>query len=148
MTTRTSFRARLCEVAMRAAFLRIYNTNFVSVPGTATYTEGDVARLLGDPGATRAGLLLLDGVPVGNYELCGCGTDTPELAAIGINAEKRGQGLGGRALRLLLACLADAGAKRVLLKVSTANPAAYRLYRSAGFQKERTLCRWYTLDAL
>ena len=57
--------------------------------------------------------------------------ETPELANA-VVPEMRGQGLGGRLLRIMAAEAATAGIARISLSVSTGNPAR-RLYERHGY---------------
>lgn len=61
---------------------------------------------------------------------------TPEVA-IGIGARWRGRGVGTALMERPLALAEDSGVHRLSLSVSTANPAAVRLYRRAGFETVR-----------
>lgn len=123
-------------------FLRIYQRTFFSVPNSATYTKEDTDRFLAEEEAFQAGFLTKDGRQVGFYEIS-FEQEVPEISGIGILEEERGQGLGEAFLRLLFAELRGQGRRTVGLQVSTANPGAYRLYREIGFQKNRTVSRWY-----
>ena len=55
----------------------------------------------------------------------------------------RGKGLGRELLRSILALLAGEGCGRCSLKVSTANQAAFALYRSEGFTVTEKYSTWY-----
>lgn len=59
-----------------------------------------------------------------------------ELQAIGVRPEQRGQGVGDRLLKAVLAVAARWQSERVLLEVRESNAAAIRLYKSAGFQQD------------
>lgn len=61
---------------------------------------------------------------------------TPEVA-IGIGRRWRGRGVGTALMGRLLALAREEGRHRLCLSVSTANPAAVRLYRSAWFETVR-----------
>ena len=58
--------------------------------------------------------------------------DVPELG-IGVHPEHRGQGIGRRLLRALLAAARERGIARISLSVERANPAR-ELYLDAGFR--------------
>ncbi|QNI01864.1 ribosomal protein S18-alanine N-acetyltransferase [Halomonas sp. SH5A2] len=59
-----------------------------------------------------------------------------ELQAIGVRPEQRGQGVGDRLLKAVLAVAARWQSERVLLEVRESNAAAIRLYQGAGFQQD------------
>lgn len=59
-----------------------------------------------------------------------------ELQAIGVLPEHRGQGVGERVLKAVLAVAARWQSERVLLEVRESNSAAIRLYKGAGFQQD------------
>lgn len=121
-------------------WLTLYNECFFDVPNSATYGRNDLERVQEE--GSRCGLALLDGVPVGVYELDFQGAD-PEIAGIGLCKDFRGKGLGRELLRSVTALLAAEGFERTWLKVSTANIQAYPLYQSDGFVQTRLISHWY-----
>lgn len=129
----------------RPAFLRIYNDCFFHVPNSATYTDADMDRIMGDPAHSEARVVFWGNEPVGIYELS-FETDIPEIASLGVIAERRKTGIGKNTLRFIQESLGRAGYRRVSLKVSTANPDAYRLYRQIGFVRVSTLSHWYRAE--
>lgn len=129
----------------RSAFLRIYNECFFRVPNSATYTDADMDRIMGDPAHSEARVVFWGNEAVGIYELS-FETAIPEIASLGVIAERRKTGIGKNTLRFIQESLGRAGYRRVSLKVSTANPDAYRLYRQIGFIRVSTLSHWYRAE--
>ncbi len=123
-------------------FLHIYNDTFFHVPNSSTYTNEDTTRILEGTEKFGAGFLIKNGKKVGIYELS-FEADVPEIASVGILEEYRGKGLGYQFLNLLLKSLHTKGYPKAGLRVSIANPNAYRLYENAGFVKVHTVSRWY-----
>ena len=126
------------------AWLTIYNESFFDVPNSETYGREALESILGPE--YRCGFALLDGVPMGIYE-CGFKKEHPEIGSIGLAKDYRGRGLGRELLLSVMDMLAGLGYEKAWLQVSTANQAAFSLYRSVGFVPERTLSRWYELIA-
>lgn len=124
------------------AFLRVYNDCFFEVPNSETYTQADIRRIAGDPVHFYAAVVEQDGEAVGICELS-FESLIPEIASIGIIEAKRGRGLGYGTLTYALNYLAHAGYRRASLRVSTQNPKAYALYLRNGFEKTKTLSRFY-----
>jgi ribosomal protein S18 acetylase RimI-like enzyme len=61
-----------------------------------------------------------------------------------VREERRGQGIGTRALEIAIEAAAELGAAAVRLEVDVANEGAMRLYRRLGFelQERRLMSRW------
>ncbi len=123
------------------AWLAIYNESFFDVPNSATYDRNDLKQVLEDGGA--CGFAMLDGVPVGIYELSFAKEGCPEIEGIGLLKDARGKGLGRELLLAVMDRCADMGYQKVWLQVSTANENAYGLYRSAGFRVSDLISHWY-----
>lgn len=123
------------------AWLAIYNESFFDVPNSATYGQSDLAQVLEDGSA--CGFAMLDGVPVGVYELSFKERNCPEIEGIGLLKGARGKGLGRELLYAAMELLAELGHERTHLRVSTANENAYALYRSAGFTVTELISHWY-----
>ncbi len=122
-------------------WLTIYNESFFDVPNSATYDQSDLARVLEEGGA--CGFAMLDGVPAGVYELSSREPDCPEIEGIGLLKGARGRGLGRELVEAAMSLLAGQGYRRTHLRVSTANKAAFALYRSMGFQITELISHWY-----
>lgn len=122
------------------AWLALYNETFFDVPNSATYRQSDLQQVLDD--GCRCGFALLDGVPVGVYELALDG-GTPEIEGVSLVKDCRGRGLGRELLLSVTELLAAMGHGRACLRVSTANAAAYALYRGLGFVQTDLISHWY-----
>ena len=126
-------------------FLRIYNESFFSVANSSTYGEAEFEQIMGPE--YRCGFGLLDGTPVGIYEL-GFKKENPEIGSIGLDAPYLGKGLGREFLLTLMDYLAELGCDACWLQVATANEKAHRLYQSLGFTQSEQLSRWYEVTRL
>jgi diamine N-acetyltransferase len=85
-------------------------------------------------------LILDDGEPVGFALLQGLGGENRSIEIRRIVVNRPGQGLGRRALALILdRAFADHGAHRVWLNTFTWNERAQRAYAAAGFVREGVL---------
>ena len=124
-------------------FLSLYNQCFFDVPNSATYTRHDLERM--EEEHCRAGFVQRLGASVGIYEVKP-GEDMPEIHSVGIIESKRGKGLGRALMAELMIRLRTAGFHRCKLLVSSANGAAYTLYKSLGFRPVRVQSRWYKLE--
>ena len=105
-------------------------------------TPDQVRHWLEHRSATPGGLLLVvasrdDDRPLGWVQLTGLDDiDRRAELGIGLAAEHRGAGLGGEALRLLLAHLrASWPLRKVGLRVRADNLRALRCYEAAGFER-------------
>lgn len=108
------------------------------IPWTRSDADAPLRTLLRDPALGLVGLLELDGASAGyfvlafSFDLEWCGRDA-FLTELYLRPERRGRGLGRRALAEAEA-LARAHEVRALhLAVRPDNAAALRLYRGAGF---------------
>jgi ribosomal protein S18 acetylase RimI-like enzyme len=82
----------------------------------------------------RARLLIEDDVPIGYGQLwLDAEEDEVELARIILAPAARGQGLGRKLVRALLAEAVATGRADIFLRVHPDNSAALRCYRGAGF---------------
>lgn len=122
------------------AWLALYNESFFDVPNSETYGRNALEEFLGDH--WRCGFVLLDGVPVGVYQLNFEGA-APQIAAIGLTRDVRGRGLGREMLLCVMDVCAALGYESAQLQVSTANESAYGLYRATGFCVTELLSHWY-----
>ena len=93
----------------------------------------------------RAGFVQRLGASIGIYEVKP-GEDMPEIHSVGIIESKRGKGLGRALMAELMIRLREGGFRRCKLLVSSANVAAYTLYKSLGFRPVRVESRWYKLE--
>lgn len=121
-------------------WLALYNECFFDVPNSATCGRTDLERAQAE--GSRCGLAMLDGVPVGVYQL-GFQEAAPQIEGLGLCKDFRGRGLGRELLRAIMAMLAAEGFDRVWLTVSTANAQAYGLYQGDGFVQTRLISHWY-----
>ena len=71
--------------------------------------------------------------PVG-FILLQQAADTADVIELGVRASVRRQGIGRHLLEQGLRLAKEHGIKRVMLDVDVNNKAAYKLYRSAGFE--------------
>lgn len=126
------------------AFLAIYNESFFDVPNSSTYDKNDLKQMLGEK--YRCGFALLNGVPVGIYEL-GFKKENPEIGSIGLTKAARGKGLGRELLLSAMDICAQLGYQKAWLQVSTANENAFSLYRAVGFTVTDLLSHWYEVIA-
>lgn len=100
--------------------------------GARSWGEAGVA---GGFDAKGVGILVAetaDGAIAG-FAIWRVAADEAELLSIGVENDKRRNGLGAALLRSVVAGAAAAGAASVFLDVDPANDAAVRLYRGAGF---------------
>lgn len=111
-------------------YLQYYNMLFHDIPNAATYTPEDLKRVM-EKGC--AYLALVNGETAGIGEL-----GTGELCAIGVLPAYRGLGK-----QLALTLLERIGDKEIILRVSSGNLPALRLYKKLGFRQSRILSRWY-----
>lgn len=127
--------------ALGTRWLALYNEAFAAVPNAATYGQEELAERLARPGS--CGFVLEGGEPVGIYELdLGSG----EIEGIGLKQAVRGRGLGRELLLLAMDLLEQSGYDRCWLQVSTANPAACRLYQKNGFTIRNVRSRWFRTE--
>ncbi|SMF74398.1 [SSU ribosomal protein S18P]-alanine acetyltransferase [Tistlia consotensis] len=91
-----------------------------------------LAEILAMPGA--GGWLALDvaGRPLG-FLLVRRAADEAEVLSLGVDPERRREGIGGRLLDAGLESLAAEGTARLFLEVAVDNPEAQALYRARGF---------------
>lgn len=123
-------------------YLTLYNECFFSTPNSATYTEEDLERILGD--GYLAGFALSDHTPVGVYELSS--EDIPEICSVALRKMARGRGLGRQLLLSVMSLLAGLGYENCRLLVSSVNHPAYQLYLQSGFQVTGVLSRWFSVQ--
>lgn len=121
-------------------YIQIHNESFFNVPNGATIDRSELDKLLRP--VERAGIAWLGTRPVGMYD-CILEGDVPEIDGLGLIKVMRGKGLGRELLRTIMDLLADQGCGRCKLKVSTANEAAFALYRSEGFTVTEKYSTWY-----
>lgn len=127
-----------------SAFCRGLNEIFYAVPNSETMTDEEINDWLADEKrhlywmevrGRRVGVLVLqereDGLLVDS---------------LGVFETYRRQGLARCALARIEAAAAGRGKKEVLLQVSDANTAAYRLYREMGFSVKKTISRWFVTE--
>lgn len=135
-------RLRLSPLTEREApvYIQIHNESFFTVPNGATIDRSELDKLLRP--TERAGLVWLGVRPVGIYN-CVLEGETPEIDELGLLKVMRGKGLGRELLRAILDLLAREDFGRCKLKVSTANQAAFALYRSEGFTVTEKYSTWY-----
>lgn len=121
-------------------YIQIHNESFFTVPNGATIDRSELDKLLRP--VERAGIAWLGTRPVGMYD-CILEGDVPEIDGLGLIKVMRGKGLGRELLRSILDLLAAEGYGRCSLMVSTANEAAFALYRSEGFMVTEKYSTWY-----
>lgn len=80
--------------------------------------------------------------------LCPVGAQEGDVQTIAVVASARGQGLGRRLLRALLAAASERGAREVFLEVRADNPVAQSLYRSEGFDEIGVRPAYYQPDGV
>lgn len=122
-------------------WLALYNEAFAAVPNAATYGQEELTEQLAKPGS--CGFVLEGEEPIGIYEL---DLQSGEIAGIGLKKTARGRGLGRELLLLTMDLLAERGHDGCWLLVSTANPAAYRLYQETGFSTRQVRSRWFRAE--
>lgn len=133
---------RLTPLTEREApvYIQIHNESFFTVPNGATIDRSELDKLLRP--VERAGLAWLGTRPVGIYD-CILEGEVPEIDGLGLIKVMRGKGLGRELLHSILDLLGREGYSRCKLKVSTANQAAFALYRSEGFTVTEKYSTWY-----
>jgi GNAT superfamily N-acetyltransferase len=89
--------------------------------------------------------VLLGGIPVGVALIARRGW-TSRLAAMGLNTQQRGQGIGRRVMELLITEAAERGERAMVLEVIEQNTAALQLYTAMGFRTVRRLVS-YVMEA-
>jgi mycothiol synthase len=124
-----------------AAWVAVNNRAFAGHPEQGGWTVATLQAREGEPWFDRDGFLLAerDGELLG---FCWTKLHQPqgwgEIYVIGVDPAHGGEGLGRALVVGGLAHLAGRGADTGLLFVDAANVAAVGLYRSLGFQTERT----------
>jgi len=78
---------------------------------------------------------LVDGIPVGCILLGRPARKTVEIAYLGVDADRRGAGLGADLLRRAIELAREAGAEQLTLAVDERNGAARRLYARFGMRE-------------
>ena len=121
-------------------YVEIHNESFRSVPNSETVDRSHADQLVRPE--ERAGIARLGTRPVGIYN-CTAEGETPEIETLGIIKVMRRKGLGRELLRTVMANLAGEGYTRCKLMVSTANEAAFALYRAEGFTVAEKVSSWY-----
>ena len=114
------------------AYLRIYNTCFVSVPSAASYDAASLDPLYGED---LAWLAKVDGVYAGVAEISKAG-----LEGIAVLPEYKGLGY-----ELALAVLPMVPSAELRLKVASINDRAVALYDRLGFLSKGAEKRWWRL---
>ena len=109
------------------------NVIFCNVYGFSRQKEADVLMKLCCH-SSCFGLVSFDAdKPVGFILLQKAG-DTADVIELGVRASMRRRGIGRHLLEQGLRLATEHGIKRVILDVEVDNRAAYKLYRSAGFE--------------
>lgn len=138
---RTPLRTKRANAGDDALFCAIYNEAFFHVSNSVTMDDAEIRAIEAD--ARRdAGFFMEGGEPVGVYAL-DYREEPPEIAAIGIRADFRGEGYGTRALHTLEMRLLQEGHVRAQLLVAEDNAPALALYAASGYRQLRRLSRWY-----
>lgn len=134
---------RLTPLTMGEApvYIQIHNESFFNVPNSATIDRSELDKLLRPQ--ERAGLVWLGTRPVGDYDCVLEEGETPLIDGIGLLKDMRGKGLGRELLRCVLTMLKAEGCTSCRLLVSTANEAAFGLYRAEGFTVAEKQSTWY-----
>ena len=127
-------------------YIQIHNENFFRVPNSATIGRSELDKLLRPQ--ERAGLAWLGTRPVGDYDCILEGEGKALIDGIGLLKDLRGKGLGRELLRSVLALLKAEGFTACQLLVSTANEAAFGLYRAEGFTVKERQSTWYQVRRL
>lgn len=113
------------------AFLEIYNSCFQNIPNAAAYGKKDIQRLLGEETA----YLVKRGEYAAMAEISKEG-----LEAIAVLPQYRGLGYG-----LAVTVLQRVPSLTLKLKVASTNTRAMALYDRLGFEKTKTISRWWRL---
>lgn len=121
-------------------YVEIHNESFRTVPNSETVDRSHVDQLVRPE--ERAGIAWLGTRPVGIYD-CTAEGATPVIEALSIIKVMRRRGLGRELLHTVMANLAGEGYTRCKLMVSTANEAAFSLYRAEGFTVAEKVSSWY-----
>lgn len=87
---------------------------------------------LDGPAAEKSWAVLCDGKPAGSIRLKRTGQDNTAETGIWLGRSYRGHGVGGAALRLVLAEARHAGLHQVVANTTAANIGAQRLLTAAG----------------
>lgn len=134
---------RLTPLTMGEApvYIQIHNESFFHVPNSATIDRSELDKLLRPQ--ERAGLVWLGTRLVGDYDCVLKGEGKPLIDGIGLIKYMRGKGLGRELLRSVLTLLKEEGCASCQLMVSTANEAAFGLYRAEGFTVTEKKSTWY-----
>lgn len=98
-------------------------------PADEFWNERIIAGQLSQPGIFG----LID--PRGGMLLARVAADEAEILTVAVVPERRQQGLGGGLLTRAAEEARTRGALRIILEVSTRNPAARGLYQQSGFQQ-------------
>lgn len=122
----------------------VYNESFGSMPNAATCADDSIDELL-NHSHVAGELVLFRGEAVGLVETS-ADNGIAELDGIALLPKYRSLGLGRVLLRRVLSRFEQAGFTKASLLVSSANLAAYRLYLSEGFDKNKLYTRWFRLE--
>ncbi len=101
---------------------------------TSPWKAETFQRLMGRPGAELLVLELPDEAVAG-YAVLWCIEDQGELANIGIDAARRGRGLGNLLLDRVIALAVERGVKSLYLEVRESNRTARHMYAERGFEE-------------
>lgn len=125
-------------------FIYLNNNAMCDAPNATTYAMCDAEEMMG-PDTPLCGVVFrLAGDAAAMGELMP--GDVPEAAALAVDRGFRGRGVGRQALTMMLRFFEAQGYAKAMLKVSTANPGAARLYRDMGFVKTGDYSTWYTIE--
>lgn len=125
-------------------YKRVYNESFCSIANAATCAHDSIEALLENSFATGE-LVLYRGEAAGVVETS-ADSESAVLEGIALLPQYRSLGLGRALLRRVLLRFVQRGFGKADLLVSSANPAAYRLYLSEGFEKKKLYARWFRLE--
>ena len=147
----SEFQIRPCETGEEKMLCEIQNYCFKESWGFKPNSEEEIRYLVNTSGCSPDDVIfcMSDNRPVGycwtkishveNELLRG---KTGRIHMLGVDPAFRGSGLGRIALLEGIAQLKDKGVTIVELTTDSANPPAYELYQSVGFQHQSTVL-WY-----
>ena len=140
---RTLLRLEPVKSGQTDQYKRMYNRIFTDTDNVSSALRSEVERNIARKGY-EVMFAVVSGEKVGLCEVDISGDDSV-IETVGIDEEFRGQGFSRMVLQNIFNILNISGVRKTNLIVSSANKAAFSLYKSEGFRTENVLSKWYRL---